>query len=295
MTRAYESIYERSSQPAEPLATGVKARLVHLEGIRAVLFDVYGTLFISASGDVDSLKETRVSALGAALGALGISTSPDAQAAVDCLAEVIRETHAHMRERGVGDPEVDIIDVWQRTFRKLISEGKASTDLSGLDWRRLAVEFEVRANPVWPMPGARECLDTLADGGLTLGIVSNAQFYVRHMFSALLGAEPEGLGFQRDLVYFSFEHGHAKPGRTLFEKAAESLRHHGISAKQCLYVGNDMLNDIFPADSVGFRTALFAGDARSLQRREGDGRIVGLRPDIEITELASIADCIAAP
>lgn len=295
MTRAYEAIYERSSKSAEPLPTGAVPRLDRLEGIRAVLFDVYGTLFISASGDVDSLTETRVTALSAALEAMGIAAPLNVQTAVDRFAEVIRETHARMRKRGIEDPEVDIIDVWQRTFHRLIDEGQASADLSALDWRRLAVEFEARANPVWPMPGARECLVTLTDCGLALGIISNAQFYVRHMFSALLGAAPEGLGFRRDLVYFSFEHGHAKPGRTLFEKAARSLENHGISAKQCLYVGNDMLNDILPADSVGFRTALFAGDGRSLRRREGDPRVAGLRADIEITKLESLAACLAVP
>ena len=212
MTGVYEAIYGRCSKSAEPLPTDAVPRLDRLEGIRAVLFDVYGTLFISASGDVESLTETRVSALAAALEAMVIPAPPDIETVVDRFAEVIRETHAHMRERGIEVPEVDIIDVWRRTFRRLIDEGQASADLSALDWRRLAVEFEARANPVWPMPGARDCLAALTDRGLALGIISNAQFYVRHMFSELLGAVPEELGFRRDLVYFSFEHGHAKPG-----------------------------------------------------------------------------------
>ena len=51
----------------------------------------------------------------------------------------------------------------------------------------LATEYECRVNPVWPMPGARDCLRELAGAGLALGIVSNAQFYTPPMLQALLG------------------------------------------------------------------------------------------------------------
>jgi len=42
---------------------------------------------------------------------------------------------------------------------------------------RLAVEYECRVNPVWPMPAALETIETLRARGFRLGIVSNAQFY----------------------------------------------------------------------------------------------------------------------
>ena len=40
------------SSPLEPLPTETPADLRELRGIKAVLFDVYGTLVISGSGDV---------------------------------------------------------------------------------------------------------------------------------------------------------------------------------------------------------------------------------------------------
>ena len=66
----------------------------------------------------------------------------------------------------------------------------------------------------------------------------------------------------------------------------------GISAEQVLYVGNDLLNDVMAAASVGFRTALFAGDQRSLRWRSGDARVEGIQPDVVITHLPQLLDCL---
>ena len=37
-----------------PVPTGVEAKLQYIHGIRSVLFDVYGTLFVSSSGEIGS-------------------------------------------------------------------------------------------------------------------------------------------------------------------------------------------------------------------------------------------------
>ena len=66
----------------------------------------------------------------------------------------------------------------------------------------------------------------------------------------------------------------------------------GIPVNAALYLGNDMLNDIYPAQKVGFKTALFAGDARSLRLREDDPGCKNLSPDIIITDLIQLLDHI---
>ena len=59
-----------------------------------------------------------------------------------------------------------------------------------------------------------------------------------------------------------------------------------------LYVGNDLRNDIWPASLTGCRTALFAGDARSLRLREDDPRYASVDPDRIVTALSQITDAI---
>ena len=53
-----------------------------------------------------------------------------------------------------------------------------------------------------------------------------------------------------------------------------------------------MLNDIMPAQQLGMRTALFAGDARSLRLRLEDPRVEGVRPDVVLTELIHLSECV---
>ena len=66
----------------------------------------------------------------------------------------------------------------------------------------------------------------------------------------------------------------------------------GIPADAALYIGNDMLNDVAPAQKVGFKTALFAGDARSLRLRRNHPQCKNLSADIVITDLMQLLDVI---
>ena len=155
----------------------------------------------------------------------------------------------------------------------------------------------MRVNPVWPMPGVAETLQTLRRRGKVLGVVSNAQSFTPRLF-AVAGGELEDfgsleqLGVDHDLQFFSFESREAKPGTSLYAEAVATLERRGLKPEQTLYVGNDLLNDIKPAAEVGFKTALFAGDARSLRLREDDDRVAGVSPDIEVTELPQLLDCV---
>ena len=270
--------------PMSPLATEADSAHRRLTDIRAVLFDIYGTLLISGSGDVGTDVTTAQStAMTAALQAARIPSQPRAGE----LFETIRLHQERARAAGIDFPEVDIVAVW----RDLLGGPDCPVDEAGL--QSLAVEFECRVNPVWPMPGAAECLAQVCDSGRVLGIVSNAQFYSPLTLEALLGKSPEQLGFAADLQFFSYESGRAKPSAFLFECAMRSLDERGIAPQQALYVGNDMLKDIAAAGSVGFATALFAGDARSLRMRQGDPRVDGITPTVTLTALAQLTDCLA--
>jgi putative hydrolase of the HAD superfamily len=50
-----------------------------------------------------------------------------------------------------------------------------------------------------------------------------------------------------------------------------------------------MLKDIWPATQLGFKTALFAGDGRSLRLREDDERCRAVQPDLVIDHLSQLA------
>ncbi len=285
-------------RPLDPIPTSLTPASQVLESIQAVLFDVYGTLIISGSGDVGtSMGQQRAEAFGAALQAMQLPLAlPEPQRlpdAANLLVEAIRRSHDHARADGVEYPEVDILAIWEETLEQLQAAGWLTGRLPPLDLAQLAVEYEVRTNPTWPMPGVRECLAELRGRGLRLGIVSNAQFFTPELFPALLNETLEQLGFAPEWQFYSYHCGWAKPGPQLYQLAAERADRAGIRASNVLYIGNDMLNDVAAARGVGFRTALFAGDARSLRLRSGDPRVAGVEPDLIVTELSQLTSCLA--
>jgi len=296
MTSRYAHILRKHSRPLEPIPADREPVLVELEGIRAVLFDLYGTLFISGSGEVGTSGEARCDmALAQAMAAVGIRPLEPLDQGVEYLFETIKTAHAELRKSGIDYPEVDLIEVWREVLGELSYRGVVELEVhQNVDLARMAVEYEARANPCWPMPGLTDCLSALRQKRIVLGIISNAQFFTPELFPALLGQEAEAWGFEPDLQLYSYRYWRAKPGLDLFQKAAEVLSRRRIEPGRVLYVGNDMLNDVLPAGKVGFRTALFAGDARSLRLRDDDPRLEKLSPQLILTALRQLEGCIIA-
>jgi len=287
----YRSIIRTHSQSLEVIPTGRTPVLHHLPGIRAVFFDIYGTLFISGSGEIGSTQlQGQAASMVAALNAVGLNYQGDGVDASEILQEAIAQSHRRGNVEGIEYPEVSIVAIWIETLTRLRRAGLVSEAADYADPERLAIEYEIRVNPVWPMPTVLECLEKLGKEKVQLGIISNAQFFTRELFPALLERDLEDFGITPMFEFYSFRYGRAKPGTYLYEQARSALSGVDIKPEETLYVGNDMLNDIAPATKLGFRTALFAGDSRSLRLREGDERVAGVAPDLVVTELKDIPD-----
>ena len=275
--------------PLDPIPTGLEARTPKLTGIRAVIFDIYGTLFISGSGDISLASEfDREEAFRDVLRLEGISASTG-ESLSDRFNNLIAESHESARQTGADFPEVEIREIWKSLLQPLGGDVVSDSSLIG----RVALRFENRVNPVWPMPGLAETLQQLSNRPETaLGIVSNAQFYTPLLFQHFLGKPYSELGFERNLCIWSFEEGVAKPSQSLFRKLCDTLMERKILPEQAVYVGNDMRNDITTASAAGMRTALFAGDERSLRLR--DHPPDQLPCDLILTDLRQILPSLEA-
>lgn len=289
MTENLSDIIKRLSSPLTPRATGMEPRCAVLDDIQAVLFDIYGTLLISGSGDVGVHSDSQPGhALSEAMQAVGLPALPEPDAGVALLHDVIR---AHQEQHRLDDivyPEVDISMVWQDVLNRCCEEHWIDVVLTRQQRERFAVEYECRVNPVWPMPGMIDTLNAIKASERSLGIISNAQFFTPLLFPALFEQSVEELGFHPGLQFYSYRYLRAKPGEFLYSQAADTLRTMGVEPHQTLYIGNDMLKDILPAARIGFKTALFAGDDRSLRLRENDDRVRELQPDVVVTELPQL-------
>jgi putative hydrolase of the HAD superfamily len=285
------TIIRSHTKPIEPITTGWHSATCLPRDIRAVLLDVYGTLFVSEKVSCGfSGAKARSKAFREALNAVGIVWHGPESEAADQMSLTISNLHEDARSHGVEYPEVDILEVWQVMLRRFASEGWISAEsLGDGQLRRLAVEYECRVNPVWPMPGCRRCLRELHGAGFTLGIISNAQFYTRAVFPTLLGHTPEDLGFTPDLQFYSYRYRQAKESGVLHAEAKEALAKHRIQPEQTVCVGNDLCSDILPARRFGFRTILFAGDRRSFRPYIDEGLFRRNMPDTIITSLSELS------
>jgi putative hydrolase of the HAD superfamily len=268
--------------PVSPVSTSLASSGKLEEKIQGILFDVYGTLFISKSGDIGMAKKKspQMEKLEKLLQQFGIKKNP--KSVLNRFYAAIENQHELLKKKGIDFPEVEIDQIWMRVLE--------TDDLERV--RAFAVTFELIANPVYPMPNLGTMLSVCQDSNVLMGIISNAQFYTPYLFNWFLGSPPEHLGFHPDLILYSYEFGYAKPSTFMFQVAAERLKHMDMSVRSALYIGNDMLNDIYPAKQAGFKTALFAGDERSLRLRKNDPKCKDLSVDLVITDLIQLLDHI---
>ncbi len=271
--------FSRYLTPLLPLATEAIPKGRPLNRINCVLFDIYGTLFISGSGDIGVLKNSGHKKEDLEKLIKRFNCPMSAAALKQSLIAKIKEEHMRLNHLGIDHPEVVNEKIWQSIL--------GTEDLEKA--KQFAVEYELISNPIWPMPGLENTLNDLRKKKIEMGIISNAQFYTPYLFGWFLKKNPEALGFNPSYLFYSYITGQAKPSGHMFELAEKQLKKNEITAASTLYVGNDMLNDIYPAKASGFKTALFAGDMRSLRTREDHPLCKDLSPDIVLTHLNQLA------
>lgn len=282
----------------------IPTRLPRIEGTRAVLWDIYGTLLALSAVDLEDLltkKETMRRTFRLTAREFGLKAFLDgdpAETLIGLYFGEIERTHRRKRSRGVFSPEVKIERTWLRILKKLESRGyKPGTGGGKVDLDlalRVAYFFDDIYQTKVLYQGARQTLEGLKRLGLRQGIISNAQFYTPLAINMLLrragsrAADPMRDLFDRRLVFFSYRLGVSKPNPLAFERARDRLRRMEIEPARVLYVGNDVLNDMIPARSVGFKCVLFAGDRESLTMREDRPECAGFEPDGVIKSLPQL-------
>lgn len=292
--------YLNNIEPLEPIATELAANYCKDDRIKSIVFDIYGTLMISASGDLDKSNVT-TKGITTALNEAGFDWenpdfSSDAQKLLQFFNSTISLHHEELRSKGHPYPEVDIIEVWDQVTRKALESDwiKITKDPN---LHLLTVVFELLSNAVYPMPNMHQVLDKCFNSKIPIGIVSNAQFYtsliMNYFINNKIMDDEHVLGFDEDISVYSYKLLRSKPDTQLFEKLASALKsNYNLEPNEVLFVGNDMLKDIWTASQLGFKTALFAADERSLRLRETDERTKNLKADHIITDLTQLFDIV---
>lgn len=290
-----------SLEQLKPLETGVSASYQKDKTIKAVIFDIYGTLLISASGDIEQ-SELNEQNLTRAFDVSGIEVMKEccANPLVQILEDfeyTIKLCHQAAKQNSIPYPEIDILSIWEIVLIHARKKGLIKFEDSTVNTLRMTCVFEFLSNKVYPMPGLNSLVKELKNRNYPLGIVSNAQFYtpvvMNHYLADKFGLEESIENFDKELTVFSYKLGIGKPDTKLFEELVPTLkRKYNLEPEQVAFVGNDMLKDIYTSNKVGFKTILFAGDKRSLRMRSKDERVGSLKPDYTVTELSQILEIV---
>lgn len=286
-----------------------------LGSVRAMLWDVYGTLCgIEPSDPADASNADHFEGrrrraagltieqfdLGPALRALR-ADQPAEDTLCDLYQRRIEESHQRARAAGIEYPEVRIEQIWDSILDTCRSAGaRLSPDESPQNRAyQTAYFFDAAFQRNFLYPDIAECLAAIRRSGRFQGIISNAQFYTPLVLRRLLrqhcGNDNLGLEafFDEPLVCFSYEAGFSKPNPRAFERALAALAQRAIPPEQVLYIGNDMLNDIWAASQSGMRTLLFAADRTQTVLRVEDESCRQLQPDAIATDARQIMEMVS--
>ena len=280
--------------PKQPIPTSLKPKLPKLAGIKAVYFDVYGTIMISGTEPgIRNNKEQQEQLLKVTFDAFGLKYKQEAiYRGIRLLHSGIETAHKQKKEAGIDFPEVEIIRIWE-TLMSVLLEEQLVDSFELKNTPELLTDFVIRYDDPWMMPGIGATITSLHQMGIKTGIISNSSFYTPITLEALTGKTMSELGFNEEDCFWSYKEEIAKPSVRFYEIARHHLSDkYNIEPHEMLFIGNDLLNDVYPAQKAGFNAALFAGDLRSLRLRKGDPRVDSLTPECTISHLTQILECV---
>lgn len=301
--KTFMGFESRSLEPVEYPSKNEK-----LSDVRAVIFDVYGTLVnywrpgIDDPANRPNLFKQAFRKVADRFGFTPFlqEMDPDAvpeKTLYDLYHGLIALSHEKSVKEDTEFPEVKIEEVWGLIILMLKRRGYDPSEVLPEDSLELArycafcYNFYSLGRGLYPE--VVNTLSTLKKNNIELGILSNAQFYTPMDLTLFVREQSRGVFedynvlFNPDLTFYSYEYGVAKPNVLLFRKLYEALYEYHILPEQTVFVGNDLVLDIEPAAKAGMRTALFTGDRSSVYFHDKYGEII---PDITFSSWDELPD-----
>lgn len=196
--------------------------------------------------------------------------------------EVLADAHYRAAARfGIHlDVEASWNEAWLEYLQTYVEECGVPQDRRDEVHLHLDSEFADAALWVDPVPGSREGLQALANAGVRLGIISNADGMMGSRLAQLeLCQVGPGIGVNIECVVDSGNVGIMKPDPRIFQAAIDLL---GLDPDQVWYVGDMPAIDVVGARRAGIRPYLM--DPLGLHLDAGYERI---------SSLAALAELIA--
>ena len=275
--------------PQVPAVVSAKATpfVKPLEGIRAVVWNVYGTLLRISDGRLlfDHPEKMRMQiAMDKTVEEFKMWHSMNRKPGNP--GELMYEQYAPILERQLmsdtqqkGDhPDADAPAIWRKLLSRLAEKGYSyDINLYGDPDEfsdKVTYFFHLCLQGVEAAPNARDALMAVVDSSLTQSLLADAQsFTLVQMLRALRvqgTLPPLGGLFSLGCMTLSFQDGLRKPSATLFRRCVDRFEDEGIEPRQVLYVSNQLRDDLSIAKQAGMQTALYAADTLSLRAAKAE-------------------------
>ncbi len=297
--------------PTPPEVDRPKARphLVRLPDVRAVLWNVYGTLLAIPGGELwfehpkpvimsmvleKTIQEFKM------WGSMSRKPGQPSEYMGQIYSNVLLEQRS-FPSGGEKHPEVGADRVWEAILKKLLQKDyKFDAGFYGSlneYSRKVAYFFHASLQGTGCYPGSAETLRSIKDQGLIQGLLADGQCFTTVQLQRGLTAQDPALRLDEVIdsnrITLSCDVRGQKPSERLFRSALDPLREKGIEPGQVLHIGSRLTQDIVPARRLGMRTALFAGDKASLQATpEQMQKGSSSRPDVLLTELNQLTEVV---
>lgn len=296
--------------PAPPVPDPPKARshLKKLRGIRAILWNVYGTLLAIPLGELVFEHPTpfvMTTALEKTIAEfkMWFSMSRKPGAPSEYMSQIYRSLLDEQRlapSPGEKYPEILAERIWEGVLKKLMAKeyGFDAGFYGSINEysRKIAYFFHASLQGTAAFPGAGRTVSGFSDAGLLQGLCADGQCFTAVQLRRALEREHPGSAFEsalpESLQVLSHSVRGRKPSQRLFERSLELLAERGIEPREVLHVGSRLGRDIHPAKRLGLRTALFAGDRASLDAPQDQLNARGAKPDVLVTELTQLLEVV---
>lgn len=285
-----------------------KPHLHRLPGIRAVTWNVYGTLLAVAGGELyfsHPEKFIMDMALDKTVQEFkmwnAMSRKPGQPS--HYLKQIYTDLLASQSTLPISTskcPEISSDRIWEAVLKKLMqNEYQFDSGFYGSlneFSRKVAYYFHASIQGSACYPGTATALKHLAKTGLVQGLLADGQcFTAVQLQRALVKQDPDAdldgwIDPKRRLL--SYEIRLKKPSEKLFRTYLAALAEEGITPDQVLHIGSRITHDVVPARRLGMKTGLFAGDKASLQATPEQIKAPGSRPDVLLTELDQISEVV---
>ncbi|MEI7699765.1 MAG: HAD family hydrolase [Planctomycetia bacterium] len=277
-------------------------------GIRAVLWDVYGTLLRITEGKYSILpaEELRLQiALDKTIHEFNMwnhmyrKPGPPWQSMIGIYRSTIERLQ--MRAASRGDvTEVSRVEVWGAQIEKLFEKEYVIDEDQYGDAdefaEKVAYFFHCCLQAVEAREGAVRAMTSLSGQGILQGCLSDGQSFTLVQLLRALSFQgelpPLFEVFRRNSLVFSYAAGVRKPSKSLFIQAVENLKLEGIAPEQVLHVSCRLMTDLVPAKAAGMKTALLVAEKSGLEYSSDVLKAPATRPDRLLTELSQITSIV---